>query len=133
MIFYVLLATLAVTSASSPPTWPTGYTVNGLLTIPFAEVQEPFAAFFDVKRSRIDFYGGMDKVFQRGDLGEFGSTFKLVPMTDENMKVKVQCVGVNGSADAIVKPQSVLPDLTGFVFKGKLSLYQTMKFSSKPL
>jgi hypothetical protein len=42
------------------------YTVFGTLSIPFAELEEPFAAFADLSngRSRIDYYGGMDKTFQ---------------------------------------------------------------------
>ena len=45
---------------NSPPTWPNAYTVSGVLKLPYAEIVEPFQAFFDGQndRSRIDFYGG---------------------------------------------------------------------------
>ena len=45
---------------NSPPTWPNAYTVSGTLKLPYAEIVEPFQAFFDGQngRSRIDFYGG---------------------------------------------------------------------------
>ena len=29
-----------------------------------------------LRMSRVDYYGGMVKTFQRGDIGEFGTTFK---------------------------------------------------------
>ena len=51
------------TLRKDPPTWPTTYTVIGVLYLPYAEIKEPFQAWFDKpnKRSRIDYYGG--KVF----------------------------------------------------------------------
>jgi hypothetical protein len=61
------------------PEWSDSYTVFGTLSIPFAEIEEPFAAFADLSngRSRIDYYGGMDKTFQRNDVGKFGTMFKV--------------------------------------------------------
>lgn len=43
-----------------PPKWPVAYTVTGVLYLPYAEIEEPFQAWFDSpnKRSRIDYYGG---------------------------------------------------------------------------
>ena len=54
----------------SVPTWPSSYKVKGVLSIPFAEIKEPFTAWvdLDMKKSRIDYYDGMVKTFQRGDL-----------------------------------------------------------------
>ena len=48
---------------NSPPTWSNAYTVSGVLTLPYAEIVEPFQAWFDGQngRSRIDYYAG--KVF----------------------------------------------------------------------
>ena len=42
------------------PQWPTKYSVQGTLNLPYAELSEPFTAWFDadMKSSRIDFYGG---------------------------------------------------------------------------
>ena len=53
--------------------------VRGTLSIPFAEIEEPFAAWVDqnVKKSRIDYYNGMVKTFQRGDMGSYGSAVKV--------------------------------------------------------
>ena len=46
----------------TPPFWGVRYAVTGVLRLPYAQIEEPFAAWFDgVKnRSRIDFYGGIN-------------------------------------------------------------------------
>ena len=76
--FVVVLSTL-VTSSMAAPEWSDTYTVFGILSIPFAEIEEPFAAFADLSKgmSRIDYYAGMDKTFQRRDVGQFGTMFKV--------------------------------------------------------
>ena len=80
-IVFALVLTAAVDSAAVPE-WSTTYTVFGTLSIPFAEIEESFAAFADLTngRSRIDYYGGMDKTFQRRDLGDFGTMFKVTEL-----------------------------------------------------
>jgi len=102
----------------TPPPWSNTYSLQGVLTIPFAEVVEPFAAWADVdnKRSRIDYYGGMVKTFQLGEVGDFGTLLKIVPMTNEVVLNKIDCFQVNGSAEEQVTAQSMLPDLTDFKF-----------------
>jgi len=42
------------------PQWPSRYSVQGTLNLPYAELSEPFTAWFDadLKSSRIDYYGG---------------------------------------------------------------------------
>ena len=44
----------------SPPKWSNVYTVSGVLKLPYAEIVEPFQAWFDGQngRSRIDYYAG---------------------------------------------------------------------------
>ena len=80
-IVFALVLMAAVVSAAVPE-WSTTYTVFGTLSIPFAEIEESFAAFADLTngRSRIDYYGGMDKTFQRRDLGDFGTMFKVTEL-----------------------------------------------------
>ena len=53
--------------------------LRGTLSIPFAEIEEPFSAWVDIKlkKSRIDYYGGMVKTFQRGDMKEYGTSVKV--------------------------------------------------------
>ena len=72
----------------SPPTWSPTYTVEGVVVIPYAEIKEPFVGYADIDnaRTRVDYYGGMDKTFQRADVGKHGTMFKVVPETTENVK-----------------------------------------------
>lgn len=46
--------------AIESPTFSKTYTVKGTLYIPYAEIREPFYAWYDGTRgsSRIDYYGG---------------------------------------------------------------------------
>ncbi len=60
----------------------------------------------------------MDKTYQLTNEGQFGTMLKVVPMTDENVMNQINCFAVNGSHDAPVTVQSILPDLTDFKLKG---------------
>ena len=92
----LLLATLGVTSgartpdpdASQSPEWPLSYSVQGQIVIPFAEIEEPFQAFYDEAKgkSRIDYYGGMDKTFQMAKDGDSGTLYKIVPESTQVME-----------------------------------------------
>lgn len=44
----------------APPVFDKSYSVSGILSLPYAEVNEPFDAWYDAsnKKSRIDYYGG---------------------------------------------------------------------------
>lgn len=98
------------------PPLPTAYGVAGTLNIPYAEISEPFFAWLDLQAgcSRIDYYGGMVKTYQLSDEGEFGRIYKLAPITTEEVLNKPSCFLVDGAKEAPVKPQGVLPDLSGF-------------------
>ena len=95
MMFLLLCSAALVSVASgqllfplgSPPTWSPTYTVEGVVVIPYAEIEEPFVGYADMEngKSRVDYYGGMDKTFQRADLGKYGTMFKVVPETTENV------------------------------------------------
>ena len=96
------LATLfAVARAyhESPPPWSPTYTVSGYLTIPFAEINEKFDAYYDEESgsSRIDYYDGMDKTYQLSKNGDFGKMLKIVPMTDETVFNQINCFESLGS------------------------------------
>ena len=62
------------------PIWPSSYMVRGTLSIPFAEIEEPFSAWVDIdqSKSRIDYYNGMVKTIQRGDLKAYGTSVKVI-------------------------------------------------------
>merc|ERR1719370_1949323 len=50
-------------------------------------------------KSRIDYYGGMVKTFQRGDIKEFGTTAKIIPMTNEVVVNEIDCFAVDGEKE----------------------------------
>ena len=102
MTFLLILATLVTAVKAfdkAPPPWSPTYTVSGYLTIPFAEINEKFDAYYDEEsgNSRIDYYDGMDKTFQLTKNGDFGEMLKIVPMTDENVFNQINCFAVSGS------------------------------------
>ncbi|XP_026316532.1 counting factor associated protein D [Hyposmocoma kahamanoa] len=106
----------------SPPQWNPVYTVKGNLMIPYAELLEPFYAWYDSKngKSRIDYYGGMVKTYQLtpGVYPKFGSNIKIAPVTTETVLNQQTCLQVNGSDEQNVQIQSVLPDMTDFKYIG---------------
>jgi len=116
-----LLFAAATHSVPTPPNFSDTYVVKGTLYIPYAEIREPFYAWYDLKlgSSRIDYYGGMVKTYQLSKLGEFGSSLKVAPVTTEKVQNLDSCLQVNGSNEHRIEPQSILPDLTGFKFLGE--------------
>ncbi|KAH8354079.1 hypothetical protein KR084_006631 [Drosophila pseudotakahashii] len=116
-----LLAGLAFSAdATNPPKWDPNYIVKGTLYIPYAEIAEPFYAWYDknTKRSRIDYYGGMVKTYQLAGEGQFGTLLKLAPITTKTEDNKLTCLQVNGTADQVVEIQSILPDAKPFSLVG---------------
>ena len=101
------------------PEWSPTYSVSGMLSIPYAEIEEPFTAYADLQngKSRIDYYGGVDKTYQRADIGSYGLMFKVVPMTNELVTNQINCYQAGGSQDSPVETQSILPNLEGFTLK----------------
>ena len=97
MILFLCVTLASVASGQlhfplgSPPTWSPTYTVEGVVVIPYAEIEEPFVSYADMTsgKTRVDYYGGMDKTFQRADVGKYGTMFKVVPETTENVKNEV--------------------------------------------
>ena len=116
-----IVAILVGLSSGAPPEWAKSYSTDGIVSIPYAEIEEPFAAFVDLEngRSRIDFYAGIAKTFQIRNEGQYGAMMKLVPMTTEKVTNEINCFQSPGTEDAPVDAQSVLPDMTGYEFKGK--------------
>jgi len=115
-----LLGLKTLVQGTETPAWATAYSVQGVLSIPFAEIEEPFAAWvnLDKRKSRIDYYGGMVKTFQRGDVDKYGTLVKIVPYTDEVVVNSLDCFQVNGTSDMQVEAQSMLPDISDFTLLG---------------
>lgn len=90
------------------------------MNIPYAELSEPFEAWFDkpTNRSRIDYYDGMVKTYQLTRSGDFGTALKIAPVTTDEEPNKITCLQVNGTSDSRIETQSILPDVRNFEWKG---------------
>lgn len=88
--------------------------------IPYAEIAEPFEAWYDRPsgRSRIDYYGGTVKTYQLSSEGQFGSSLKIAPVSTDDKLNKITCLQVNGTDDMRIEPQSILPDCKNFQLAG---------------
>ncbi|XP_014231690.1 cathepsin L isoform X1 [Trichogramma pretiosum] len=97
------------------PIFSNAYTAKGSLYIPYAEIREPFYAWYDGKggRSRIDYYGGMVKTYQLSTEGSYGSSIKIAPITTEEAENQETCLQVNGTYEQKITPQTIIPDTTG--------------------
>lgn len=111
---------LALVVCTKPPKWDPIHTVKGILYIPYAEIEEPFEAWFDkhTARSRIDYYGGTVKTYQLSRDGQYGTSLKIAPVTTDEKPNEITCLQVNGTSDMRVEPQSILPDCTDFTLAG---------------
>lgn len=100
------------------------YTTKGVLHIPYAEINEPFYAWYDLTagRSRIDYYGGMVKTYQLLHEGPYGASLKVAPVTTDESLNKRTCLQVNGTSDYTIQPQSILPDCKDFKLVGMFSV-----------
>ncbi|XP_018569133.1 digestive cysteine proteinase 1 [Anoplophora glabripennis] len=124
VIFALLFFIGAVTTALGKPNvdapiWSETYAVKGILHIPYAEIHEPFYAWYDApsKQSRIDYYGDMVKTYQLGSSG-YGTSLKIAPITTETEENAITCLQVNGTEENKIVPQTILPSLVGFECAG---------------
>lgn len=111
---------LHIKESPTPPAWSDTYISEGVLHLPYAEIDEPFYAWVDFKNgsSRIDFYGGMMKTYQLANEGRYGTAKKIAPMTTESVKNQLSCFQTEGDADEPVQPQGILPDISSFKLVG---------------
>ncbi|KAG8200213.1 hypothetical protein JTE90_024992 [Oedothorax gibbosus] len=129
--FLVVLGCSALPTRD-PPVFGDNYYVAGILLLPYAEIKEPFTAFFDKPnhRSRIDYYGNTVQTFQRADLSEFGVSYKVAYMPDETGQPVRTCFQVNGTSEAPVEIQSIIPDTTGFTYVKDTDCYAESSIKS---
>ncbi len=125
MKLFLLVASLvclsgiqAIALKSKPFSDLTRYSVAGVISLPYAEINEPFYAWFDIDQyaSRIDYYNGMVNTIQLAPTSkaDFGVGIKVAPMTDETVKNAKTCFWMNGTAETPVAIQSVIPTLDEF-------------------
>ncbi|CAJ1083734.1 digestive cysteine proteinase 1 [Xyrichtys novacula] len=117
----VLLWTLTASEVKAVPTLPNfgnSYHVKGVISLPYAEIKEPFEAWFDLaaKSSRIDYYHGQVSTYQLGAEQPWGISYKITPETTEDELNVMKCFQVNGTKEEAVTSQASLPDVQGFQF-----------------
>lgn len=100
-----------------------------MLYIPYAEIEEPFEAWYDENtgRSRIDYYGGMVKTYQLTSEGAFGTSLKIAPITTDDQMNKETCLQVNGTEEMKIDVQGVLPNVKNFTLVGKFKYFNYLK------
>ncbi|XP_029920021.1 digestive cysteine proteinase 1 [Myripristis murdjan] len=116
-----LLWTAVATEGRAVPSLPNfgkAYHVKGVISLPYAEIKEPFEAWLDLaaKSSRIDYYHGQVSTYQLGSEQQWGTSYKITPETTEVELNVMKCFQVNGTKDEPVTPQASLPDVQGFQF-----------------
>lgn len=125
LIVVVLTVLCTVTQAATPPKWPTTYQVSGVLQLPYAEINEPFTAYYEAKknRSRVDYYNSTVVTLQLGPVSaanktDYGKNYKIAPAFLKG-KQQTGCFLVNGTSESPAAIQSILPDLTFFQLAGQ--------------
>nr|XP_009686001.1 PREDICTED: uncharacterized protein LOC104152390 [Struthio camelus australis] len=98
------------------PTFGDVYHVTGVISLPYAEIKEPFEAWYNLTggKSRIEYYGGQVITYQFGSIEPFGASFKVTPETTETEVNVRKCFRINGTDRDLVAPQSVFPSLENF-------------------
>lgn len=106
--------------------FPTEYHATGVLSLPTSNINEPFEVWYSqtYDKSRIDYYHGEVKTFQRGDLGRHGMFFKIVPKYSykrhKNQRHFQGCWKRYGTKARKAKAQSILPCNAAWPFKSRL-------------
>jgi hypothetical protein len=101
------------------------YQVEGVISLPYAEIREPFIGFYDGEngKSRVDYYGDLVLTVQRGDIHPAedvaGVNYKISWMVNPAGEAERVCFAVNGSTESPVHAQNVIPDLSEFEFQVK--------------
>ncbi|XP_076127252.1 digestive cysteine proteinase 2 isoform X2 [Alosa pseudoharengus] len=100
------------------PDFGQAYHVKGVISLPYAEIKEPFEAWYDLKggRSRVDYYHGQVSTYQLSAQKPAGVAYKVTPVTTETEMNVMKCFQVNGTKEDPVLPQVALPDTRSFQF-----------------
>ena len=72
-------------------------------------------------------FTGSAQVINRGDVGQYGTMFKIVYETTKTYTNQKSCFVINGTSDGTVKAQGIFPDISSyivsFVFPQVLKLF----------
>ena len=118
VVVALFISAINAANVPSPPQSVPTYHVSGIITLPYAEINEPFEAWYDETQfaSRIDYYGGMVSTIQLAPTSsmDYGVGIKVAPMTTEDVVNQKTCFWLNGTQDSPVQVQTVLPDVSNF-------------------
>ncbi|XP_065433106.1 digestive cysteine proteinase 2-like isoform X2 [Chrysemys picta bellii] len=111
-----LLSGAGGTSGWTVPDFGNVYHVSGVIDLPFAEIREPFEAWYNQTggKSRIQYYHGQVVTFQYGAEKLFGALYKITPETTELELNVRKCFRISGRPRKRIYPQSVFPRMDGF-------------------
>ncbi|KAL4629415.1 digestive cysteine proteinase 1-like [Arapaima gigas] len=117
-VFLGLLPVLQGKPFASTPDFGKLYHVKGVILLPYAEIKEPFEAWYDLQgaRSRIDYYHGQVSTYQLGQEKPWGLSYKITPETTETEVNVMKCFQLNGTKQEPVVPQGAVPNVDGFQF-----------------
>lgn len=114
--FGLIAFSLGLLVWAESPVFSDQYITTGRVLLPYAEIDEPFTAYYSApaNKSRVDYYGDLMQTVQRADLGQF---YKLAYMVNSNGDPNRVCFNMAASPIAPVTVQTVLPDLSQFQLK----------------
>jgi C1A family cysteine protease len=122
------VVTVGIVHGDSPyPPFPEIQHITGVLSLPYAELQEPFEYWLmsngtvQGTKSRIDWFGGLDTVIQRPDIGAYGTTYKFSHATVSKNDA-LTCFVVPGEKESPAVPDHLLPDVEKFTYQGQVQL-----------
>ncbi|XP_048469228.1 digestive cysteine proteinase 2-like isoform X2 [Rhincodon typus] len=103
---------------SNVPTFPDIYHISGTISLPYAEVEEPFEAWYNFlgQVSRIEYYDGQVITLQHEFEKPAGISYKISPATTETEINVIKCFQLNGTIYNPIFAQPVIPDLKSFQF-----------------
>ncbi|XP_041069092.1 digestive cysteine proteinase 2-like [Carcharodon carcharias] len=115
-----LLRCLSVVNVkpSNVPIFPKIYHISGIISLPYADIEEPFEAWYNLtgKVSRIEYYDGQVITLQHGFRKPAGISYKISPATTETETNVIKCFQLSGTIHEPVLAQPVIPNLQGFQF-----------------
>lgn len=118
IIHFVSTTAVGFLSANEIPQFASQYTCKGKIWMPYAELDEPFTAYYDGKagKSRIDYYDDLMVSVQRADIKQY---YKLAYMVNTRGDSDRVCFNLQGSPLVPVNAQSIIPDLSNFKLENK--------------
>ncbi|XP_043573078.1 digestive cysteine proteinase 1-like isoform X1 [Chiloscyllium plagiosum] len=119
-IVALLMSCLSVVNVkpSNVPTFPDVYHISGTIILPFAEIEEPFEAWYNYSGqvSRVEYYHGQVITLQHGFEKPAGISYKISPATTETEINVIKCFQLNGTIHNPITAQPVIPALQSFQF-----------------